>query len=504
MFQHKKTLSLILILLLAAGMLITAATTKKTEYVETTSLIAPKQTIQMWYTDEALTDYLESAAVAFYEKSDIRVILTKVSGLEYIDKIYTQSVKGKDYPDVYITSNDLLEKAYLSGTACEIKDDKLVVSEVNFPETAIRAVTCRDKILGYPFSFETSVLLYNKTYLEDYVTEMANEVATEDSTDEEGTSQDTTNNASTVGDLPLVTLTDAEKEQKVSEILPKSIADILTFSESYNAPESMDAIFRWDVTDIFYNYFFIGSSMNVGGPNGDDKEYIDIYNTNTIKSLQVYQELNQFFAIDTEEINYDLVLEEFMAGKILYTVVTTDAVAKLEKGIADGSFAYKYGMIEIPAVNDTIKSAGLSVTNAVVVNGFSSEKDAANGFAGFLTGEYEDTLYQRTGKVPANKKVVFENKNLNAATQEYAHSVPITKMIEASNFWIQLEIVFTQAWRGEDANTLLKNLSEQIMTQVKGTPYVEDFIYIVPDTPTEYYEYSDNENSNALGNSNTK
>ena len=49
-------------------------------------------------------------------------------------------------------------------------------------------------------------------------------------------------------------------------------------------------------------------------------------------------------------------------------------------------------------------------------------------------------------------------------------------MIETSNFWVELEIAFAKIWTGEDANDSLKNLSEQIMAQVLGETYTEEYI----------------------------
>ena len=71
------------------------------------------------------------------------------------------------YPDLYIASNDNMEKAYLAGLAMEISDEDRVISLQNFPESAMHAVTYQQKILGYPFYYETSALLYNMTYLEE-------------------------------------------------------------------------------------------------------------------------------------------------------------------------------------------------------------------------------------------------------------------------------------------------------------------------------------------------
>ena len=61
-----------------------------------------------------------------------------------------------------------------------------------------------------------------------------------------------------------------------------------------------------------------------------------------------------FFSIDTKEISYDKILDDFIAGKIVYTVATTDAVAKLEEAKENGSFAYDYS-IALAISNSTQK-----------------------------------------------------------------------------------------------------------------------------------------------------
>ena len=188
--------------------------------------------------------------------------------------------------------------------------------------------------------------MYNKTYLETYVQEKAiEEMLAGESTGEEITDQPEDEEIDMSEMEPI--LSEEEADAAILEMLPENIDQIIDFANAYNAPEGLQALFRWDVTDIFYNYFFIGASTNVGGENGDDADYIDIYNEDAIRSLRVYQHLNQFFAIDTEEISYEQVLQEFMEGKILYSVVTTDAIGKLEAAKEEGTFLNDYGMNEI-------------------------------------------------------------------------------------------------------------------------------------------------------------
>ena len=70
----------------------------------------------------------------------------------------------------------------------------------------------------------------------------------------------------------------------------------------------------------------------------------------------------------------------------------------------------------------------------------------------------------------------YDNPNAAAFLEEYANSVPMPKMLETSNFWVQLEIAFAKIWTGDDANDSLKALSEQIMSQILGEAYTEEYI----------------------------
>ena len=180
-----------------------------------------KETIYFWYTDDALTDYLNSAAVVFNEENDVRVMPVLVSATEYLETINHASLYTDRIPDMYLIGNDSLEKAYLAGLATEVADEQGICSTEFFPKTALDAVTYKDKLIAYPYYYETSILLYNKTYLQEYVRKLA----------EEGV------------------------ETTVEQLIPKNMEEMLTFADGYDAPEAVEAVFKWDVSDIFYNYF---------------------------------------------------------------------------------------------------------------------------------------------------------------------------------------------------------------------------------------------------------
>ncbi len=448
--------------------------------VEEDTLFGHRDTLYLWYTDEALTDYLNSVVVSYSEyQDDVRVVPVYTSGLEYLETINQASLQTEEVPDLYIVSNDSLEKAYLAGLASEVRMPQgALPMEQILPETAVRAVTYRDKQMAYPFYFETSCFLYNKTYLEDWARaqlEAQRDLEIAEESQEQADNGEVEENAS--GKELAADISDEAVAAKIEETLPHTIDDILAFADVYDAPEQVEAVFKWDVSDIFYNYFIVGNYIDVGGASGDRSDSIHIYNEEAIRWLRVYQDLNQFFSIDTKEISYDGVLQDFMDGKIVYTVATSDALSRIEKAREEGEFAYEYGMSMLPDVSEQLRSSSLSVTQCVAVNGYSTQKEMANDFAVYLTQYATADLYTRTGKLPVYAGgTTYDNPNAAAFLEEYANSVPMPKMLETSNFWVQLEIAFAKIWTGDDANDSLKALSEQIMSQILGEAYTEEYI----------------------------
>ncbi len=502
--NFKKRLAEVLIVCILAGLVGYAGANKMTvrEKAEENYFFMDKDTLYLWYMDESLTDYLNSAAVAYNEKYNVRVVPRLTTGRDYLEELNEHSVSGEEMPDMFIVSNDSLEKAWLAGLASEIRDDSNICTTENFPQTALDAVTYKDKLIAYPFYFETSVLLYNKTYLTQYAESLiqaekdaaegeAAMEAIEEAEPEalENGEEQAMSETETAVEAAALTQEQEQIEARVQELLPDNMDELLTFADSYDAPEAMESIFKWDVTDIFYSYFFSGKYMIVGGEAGDRTDHIDIYNLDTINCLKVYQNLNQFFSIDTEEVEYADIIQEFMDGKILYTIATSDAISTLETAKAEGTFNYEYGVALVPNPSSELEGRSLSVTNAIVINGFSEQKEQANDFATFLLEEYSDSLYERTGKICSSYMVQQENESLNVYRKEYEKSIPIPKMMETSNFWVQLEIAYTNIWDGNDVNATLKALSEQIKGQLSGEPVTEEYIEEpVEETTEEYYD----------------
>lgn len=462
--QLKNRLCAVLTVAAMAVLAVFASTRQMTtmEKGESSSLLPDrKETIYFWYSDDALTSYINSAAVSFGEREGVHVIPVLRSESSYLEAVNQASVENdRQMPDAYVLSNDSLEKAYLAGLAGQVEDTDNICNEEHFPRTALCATSYQGKTVAYPFYYETSVLVYNQTYLDLWRTQQE-EKASESGEDE---------GEVTPGEDGSEEGEQEEEESLENQILPEGIPltmdGLLYIADTFDVPEGVEGIMKWDVSDIFYNYWFVGKYLVVGGDCGDDDKMIDINNVQTMECLKVYQALNQFFSIESDTVTYDSCMQDFIDGKLVFTMGGTDVVKRLEEEKAAGNFAYEYGFSVMPHVSSGLESRSLSVTDAVAVNAYSQHKELANRFAAFLTDEYAKELYARTGKVSANINANRDNGALEIFLQAYSESVSLPKLMEIGNFWLQLEALFAKVWNGAEVTPLVEELAGQIQTQL--------------------------------------
>lgn len=472
------------------------------EVSENTPLVADDGSLTLWYSDESLTDYLSGVALTYQQDHGTKVNLVLKDGVQFLEAINGISLadpmtRTEAMPDLYITSHDNLLRAYLSGLASIISDPAEVVTPEMYPQTALNAVSCYDHYVAYPLYYETNFFLYNKTYMasiaqnrieaeadmeagEEATKELAENGAPEESKEIETTDDkkdEGEEGASDTGEMeegeeenPMGeedATADAEVLERLATMIPQTIEDIKTFANNYDAPEAVESVFKWDVSDIFYNYFFVGNYMDVGGPNGDNASIFNIYNKQAVECLSAYQAMNQFFSIDTKVDNYDNILQDFIDGKMVFTVATTDAIARIHTAQRNGEFNFEYGVSTLPDISSLLKARGLSVTDAVAINGYSEKKDEANKLATYICNYKASDLYMKSGKVSCCKNVEYEDAEIANIMNEYEKSMPLPKMVEASNYWVQLEIAFSKVWNGGDPDEVLKELSDTIGAQIE-------------------------------------
>ena len=378
-----------------------------------------RKKLTLWYTDEKLNAYLVEAAAAFEEEYGAEVTLQLVTAVDYIEHINTASISDLGGPDLFITSSELLGKARLAGLTVE--NDSFTAGELkkDFPQKAIDAATCGGKLMAYPFYFETCFLLYNTNYVDS---------------------------------------------------APDTIDEILDYADNYEATEetqNVENIFKWNVADIFSNFFFISNYVNLGGETGDDPAQVQLDAQEVKDCLAYYQSLNAFFAIDADEVTTDSVLQEFIDGKTVYTIAKTDAIAKLDAAVAEQGGEGFYGIAEVPDLTGDLATKGLSVTNSVVVNAYSKERELSKEFARYLTCERVQDLYPMSDKMPVCLNVDYENSQMPVLLDQYENSVEVPKLTDLSNYWIEMEIAFANIWKGNDVNTEVDAVTQKVMQHLQ-------------------------------------
>lgn len=443
----------------------------------------------LWYTDSDYAEYLRDAAVSYEQQTGIKVIPTEVSDVEFLEQIQKASTEGNKAPDLFVLTNDLLEKAVLSGLAGRVKDPNHVLNSAFYADASLRAVTYRNEMYGYPLSYETACIVYNETVMEEIA--LAAKKAEEEGVDDSDGFTVVEENAedSSEEDPEIPELTPEEKAERralAGEILPTSVVGILDFANQYSLPAGIESYFSWDTDDVLYNYWFAGAYLNVGGENADLSEEISIYNEEALYSLSVYQAFRNFFFVEDDDRTYPDTINDFMNRKCLFTVAGTDIVGKIAAAKTEGTFADDYEILPIGMLNNNLKSRGLSVTTMICVNGLNENNTDAEKFADFATREYAKNLYARCGKMATAKLKKYEFTQMETIRDCYEQSVSLPKMVETTNYYILAEMCFANIWDGKDVNKELKSLSEQVLANYYGKDYTDDYI----ETPVVQEQYN--------------
>lgn len=402
-------------------------------------------TVSFWYTDESMTNYYNNVA-SVYNKSHagVNVVPKLVTAMELLEHIYQASIEGEDFPDLYVLSSDNMEKAYLSGLTLAIEDEALITE--SFPSVAVKAASYNGSVQAYPFYFDTSVLVYNKSLLEEIALDQFRLQA-----EAEGTEFDPSS------------VTSEQIAGLVNAMIPSTIDDLTEFSNNLEAPDGLETLFKWNINDVFYNYFYLGKYISL------DPDHINIYNEQSLACMEIFKSVTEYFYMDAETVDEESILEEFLAGRVLFTIMDTSSAIALEEAKASGEVEFDYDFARIPDPSAELQGSSLSVTSLVVVNGYADQPDTANDFAKYLTIDSTAQMYEKTHYIPAYKNVSISSNLENVFKMEYNDSASMPGNMATSNFWMLLEIAFNEIWDGADPAAELQSLEQTMIDQLPSS-----------------------------------
>jgi|GEM_PF-6401738 len=443
--KHRCTQTILVFLLL--GMLIWADF-KGSSQILSVAPVVDNDRLILWYTDEGMSEYFNALALVYKEETGIRVVPSLKSGLDYVEEI----TSAEDTPDVIMMSHAMLQEADMMQIAEEVSQETIAN---RYCDTAISACSSEGKIVAYPLCYDTVALVVNKSYLSSYAKDQL----------ESAWAQEEADKAANEGREPreIENATEREVSKQTEEYIPNTFSDLMDMAENYDAPENVKAVLGWDNSDVFYNYFILGDTIELAGKNGDEDGKLSLVNNNSREAMIRYKELTDFFSLDEEGVNYDSIRDSFCKGEFLYAIVSTDILKALQEAKDKGDFEWEYAIYSLPLVNDDIISKPLSMTQTLCVNKQGKNKEKAVAFAEYATDPARaQMMFEKTGRLMPSEAGNAVCEGAEVMLGEYMRSTPSPKLVTLSDFWMQLEIAFMHIQEGEDPENVLLNLENSL------------------------------------------
>lgn len=378
-------------------------------------------TINVWYDNKDYERYLNTVASGLKAANNlITVNPVYIEAQDIIDTLYTETVRNNNAPDVYLMSAENSDKAYLLGLMLENDSYGDIYNEKIYGKAAIKSASYKGKLYGYPVSFDMPVMVYNKKY--------------------------------------------ASSVDSYDEI--KQISDNYQITEGN---QNITKVFDFDASDMLINYPYVGRYMDIGG---DVSENADIFTIDELKfkrALKEYASLKNTFGIDRNESTHDSCLDEFTQNKLLYTIVNTSDLKKIDDS------GVTYGIIPVPYLSEGLESVPMSITTLAVVNPYTSDISVAKTVARAISYDYAADMQALSGHVSARADLIkkgrkADNTDYNMLHDIYSDSIVKAKYVGVQNIYTRYEILIHQIWDGksiDDAYNEFHKGVESFLTSIR-------------------------------------
>ena len=378
-------------------------------------------TINVWYDNKDYERYLNTVASGLKAANNlITVNPVYIEAQDIIDTLYTETVRNNNAPDVYLMSSENSDKAYLLGLMLENDSYDDIYNENIYGKAAIKSASYKGKLYGYPVSFDMPVMVYNKKY------------------------------ASSVD----------------------SYYEIKQISDNYQVTEenqNIKKVFDFDASDMLINYPYVGRYMNIGGDVSENADIFTIDELNFKRALKEYASLKNTFGIDRNESTHDSCLDEFTQNKLLYTIVNTSDLKKIDDS------GVSYGIIPVPYLSEGLESVPMSITTLAVVNPYTSDISVAKTVARAISYDYAADMQALSGHVSARADLIkkgrkADNTDYNMLHDIYSDSIVKAKYVGVQNIYTRYEILIHQIWDGksvDDAYNEFHKGVESFLTSIR-------------------------------------
>jgi len=415
MKYFKKLASIIIVMCMVFSMAACGKVDERTKAAKELRLNGPV-TINVWYEDSAYEPYLDLVAERVHLSNELLTINPiYIESGEYIEYIYDESIRNDNACDVYLMTSEEVEKAYLMGLMLENDLFKDVYNSNTFGDAAITASSYKEKLYGYPVSFNTAFLVYNSKYAEPVET----------------------------------------------------FAEIQEISDNYVVTDdNLDVamVFQWPPSSMFLNYAVAGKYLNVGGKASEDSNDVSVEADKVKLAMTGFSKLNAAFGMDRNNATLEDSVQLFCEDGLLYSIIDADSIPEINKS------GVKYGVGNYPKVDKSLETQAMSITTMAVVNPYTKNVDAAKAVARAISYDYADYLENTAGKCCArgNLKLALGQENYDTIHEIYSKSVVKAKYIGVGEVYLRYEILLHQVYEGTDVDTAYASF-DGVMKPVAST-----------------------------------
>ncbi len=393
----------------------------KEAVAQTTTEILPEKNavIKVWANDPGEKELFELGAKKFTEKYkdlNLKVVHEPVGILDSF-RLLVQDGGTIEVGDVVSMTHDVLGKAIVSGVIME----NLVSTEDlknNFLTSAITASTdVNGVIYGFPYSFETLLMYYNKDLISK----------------------------------------------------PNTFEGIIEFAKTFNNPEEYQFALAWGIADYYQSRAFIGMYGGYEfGNNGTNSQDIGIANEEFKKGMEKLLTLKKATVENTADVANSQIAEGLFLEELVATTISGPWARK--RFLEDSGL--NVGVTALPTF-DGKNLTPFSTVKMLTVSSFTKYPKAAQLFAQFMSSE--EMLLERfrlTGQAPVHKNLlnhpeVQADQFVAELIKQEKSATPMPSIAEMGYIWEPMNAAISEIWNNNrDIDEVLKQSKKVIEEQI--------------------------------------
>ncbi|KIF46293.1 sugar ABC transporter substrate-binding protein [Vibrio owensii 47666-1] len=381
--------------------------------------IVPEQhaELMIWSDHGKSTKFMEYAAKEFNQQHgyDVKFTFRSLSPVDTATRLIQDGGTTK-VGDVVEIEHDTLGRLVVAGGVMEnlVSTDRI---EKEFINGAVAASKDNNVGYGFPVSFATIVMYYNKDLLEQ---------------------------------------------------APMTFEELIKYSETFNDTKQQKYALLWNVQNYYESRMFF--AMNGGyefGNNGADASDLGIATEDAAKGLALMLKLKQANSANSADLTDPQVRRGlFQEGKVAAIVDGPWAAAGYAKS------GMNFGVAPIPTL-DGNHPRTFSTVRLAVVSAFTEYPRAAQLFADFIsTKEMAKKRFEMTGAIPPIESVMNEVASnaepvTKAVIAQGFHADAMPSIPEMGYIWQPMNAAITDVWEnGRDIDEALKKAESVVAQQI--------------------------------------